>query len=309
MGAEMLRVAFDHPDFVVSQACDVNVTTLARARAIHSSVAFSTDPHSLVESPTLDAIYLAVPPAHHAELAVAAMRSGKAVLCEKPLAISLTDGRRMLDAAAESQVASGVNFALSDRHATLEIERQLASGEVGEVVGVDIRFQLPRWPRDFQSGATWLAGRAQGGFVREVLSHFAYLTDRLLGPLEVVDVSVDYPAEPAAASEYAARGSFRSGDVPIHFSGYSMMAAVESYEWILWGTRRSYLLRDWDQLFISDGDGWLPAGLDGERGSEATRLALFAQAMRGQRSRNLADFASGFRVQQVVEAFHDTEHV
>ncbi|PZS30305.1 MAG: hypothetical protein DLM58_13890 [Pseudonocardiales bacterium] len=44
---------------------------------------------------------------------------------------------------------------------------------------------FPEWPRAFQADARWLADRAQGGFVREVLSHFIYLTDRLVGPVRL----------------------------------------------------------------------------------------------------------------------------
>jgi predicted dehydrogenase len=149
-----------------------------------------------------------------------------------------------------------------------------------------------------------VAKREQGGFIREVFSHFAYLTDRLLGPLRPVDVSVDYPFDDPRASEVSARGLLRSGDVPVQVSALSGMAAPELYEWILWGERRSYLLRNWGELFVVDGDGWSPVDLPGDRGSEATRLSLFARAIRGDRQHNLADFAAAFRVQQVVEAFH-----
>ena len=111
---------------------------------------------------------------------------------------------------------------------------------------------------------------------------------------------------PDTGSETAAHGLLKAGDTPVHVSGIAGQAGPETYEWTLWGTRRSYLLRDWDQLYVSDGGDWTPVALDGERGSEFTRLSRFAKAVRGGNPENLADFDTALRVQRVVEAFHAT---
>lgn len=304
IGAEMLTAAAVTSEFTVVRAFDPDPAAVDRARAAHPGITFAAGVREVVAAPDVDAVYIATPPAFHAEAATAAMRAGKAVFCEKPLAISLADGRRMVEAAAGSGVAAAVNFSLSDRAAVLEVERSLLADDVGQVKRVDIRLVFPRWPRDFQARAGWVAGRAQGGFVREVLSHFVYLTDRLVGPLEPVDVSVDLPLTDPQASEVAARGFLLAGDVPVHVAAFAGVAGPELYEWVLWGTRRSYLLRNWGELLVSDGGEWTPVPLSGPRGSEATRLALFAEAVRGGQPRRLADFATALRVQEVVEAFH-----
>lgn len=300
MGAELIRAADDHPDVVVTIACDRNEKTLARHKGQYPRIAFTTDPGVVLKS-DIDAIYIATPPAFHAELTLAALSSGLPVFCEKPLAVDMDDGRVMVEASQAAGVPAAVNFALSDRHAVLELERALKAGDAGEIVGVDIQLRFPHWPRDFQSGATWLDGREQGGFVREVFSHFAYLTDRLVGPMEPIHVNVDYAAERA---ERAARGFLRAGGVPVHFSAFAGAAAPERYEWYLWGSRQSFFLDAWGDLFSSDGGLWTPVALTAERGSEATRLSRFAKAVRGGPMEGLADFAAALRVQQVVEAFH-----
>ncbi|TDD57712.1 Gfo/Idh/MocA family oxidoreductase [Kribbella antibiotica] len=297
MGAEVLSVASAHPAFEVVAAADPEV---ARHQDGYPSVRFTTDSADVRDG--LDAVYIATPPAFHADLAVAALQAGLSVLCEKPLAIDLADGRRMVAAADAAPGVAAVNFALSDRHATVQLEDALGFGLIGEVLSVEIRLAFTHWPRDFQAHAGWLDGRAQGGFVREVLSHFVYLTDRLLGPLEPVDLHLDHGAD--FRSEIAAWGLLRAGGVPVQVSAVAGAAGQDSYEWIIRGTKRSYLLRDWDQLFVADSNGWKPVRLVGARGSEETRLSLFAEAMHGRSSGNLADFATGFRVQQVVEAFH-----
>ncbi|KIF74600.1 oxidoreductase [Streptomyces sp. 150FB] len=302
MGSKTLDAARSHPDYVVPFAADLGEAAVARARGAHPDVEF-VSPADVIAA-DLDAVYIATPPASHAELAVAAMRSGKAVFCEKPLAVSLADGRLMLEAAAETGAVNAVNFPLSSTPATVHIEQSLRAGEVGDVRGIDIQLTFPVWPRPFQAPAVWVGERAEGGFVREVLSHFAYLTDRLAGPLTAVDVNLEFPADPNT-SERTAHGLLTAGDTPVHISGQAGVAAPETYEWTLWGTRRSYLLRAWRDLFTSDGGPWTPVDLPPTpTRSESARLTSFAQAIRGLPYTNLADFASAFRTQQAVEAFH-----
>jgi predicted dehydrogenase len=286
MGTRMLTAALAHPAYTVVAGVDVvprdvDVPVVTSLDAVLSDV---------------DAVYLATPPAVHAEQAVKALTAGKAVFCEKPLSVDLGEARAMVEAARGRPNA--VNFALSDMAATLEVERQLP--ELGEIRGVEVRLQFPAWPREFQKDALWLAEAQQGGFVREVLSHFVYLTDRMLGPLTVESVSADFPA--AGAAEIAARGVLRGGGVPVHVSAFSGLAGPEVYEWTVWGTRRSLRLSQWARLSASDGGPWEPVEL-GTGGSDSARLGLFAQAVRGEHPRDLADFASGLRVAEVVEAF------
>jgi 1,5-anhydro-D-fructose reductase (1,5-anhydro-D-mannitol-forming) len=320
MGARVLHVATHHSEYAVVAAADLDPSTVSRYAGEHPAIRFTTNPAEVIAA-EVDAVYIATPPATHAELTEAAFAAGHSVFCEKPLAISLADGQRMLEAAATSGAASAVNFALSDRQATLHLEEILRAGDagggwsagdarqvgggaaaglgIGEVRAVEIRLAFPQWPRAFQAGAGWLAERAQGGFIREVFSHFAYLTDRLVGPLTPVELHLDHRGP---GSEVAAFGFYRAGDVPVQVSG--VVAGPPTYEWIIRGSERSYLLRDWQHLFVAEGKEWQPVPLPGERGGEETRLSLFAEAVRGNHPANLAEFATAYRVQQAVEAWH-----
>jgi predicted dehydrogenase len=307
MGTVMLAAAATTSEFTVVRAFDPSPDAVDRTRTAHPDISFASDVTEILQAPDIDAVYFATPPALHAEGVIAAIQAGKAVFCEKPLAISLADGRRMTEAADQHKVAAAVNFSLSDRAGVIEVERAVRAGELGEVRGVDIRLSFPRWPRDFQAHAGWLAGREQGGFVREVLSHFVYVTDRLLGPIDAIDISADAPLGKPGASEIAARGYLLAGNVPVHVSAFAGVAGPELYEWTLHGTHRSYRLGGWSGLLMSEGDNWTPVELSAPEGSEATRLSLFAAAIRGEHPRSLADFRAALRVQTVVEAFHRTE--
>jgi predicted dehydrogenase len=293
MGSRTFAQAVKHPDFVVARAADANPAVVAGLRAEHPSVEFVAAEDVMTG---VDAIYVATPPAAHARFALPALRAGVAVFCEKPLAVDLAEGREMVAAGG----VTAVNFPLSDTNATLYLEKAIP--EAGRLLGVDVRMTFPQWPRPFQAPAAWVGERAEGGFIREVFSHFAYLTDRLVGPVRTEQATVDYLAE---GSEVAARGLLRAGDVPVQVTGYANAATPEHYEWTLWGTTRSYRLTNWAQLSSSDGGPWTPVELDGDgTGAESTRLSLFAQAIRGRRPANLADFADALRVQEAVEEFY-----
>ncbi|MGH3384976.1 MAG: Gfo/Idh/MocA family protein [Nocardioidaceae bacterium] len=300
MGSEMLRVAKEHPEYDVVVAADADPDARERAQRTHRGLRVVTSADDVLAA-ALDAVYVATPPRTHAGLVLPALERSLAVFCEKPLAIDLADGELLASAAATARVATGVNFALSDRAAVLEVERALAAGEVGKPRSVEVRLAFPDWPRAFQADATWLAEAEQGGFLREVFSHFAYLTDRILGDLTPAWQEVSRPRPDAA--ETAAVGLFVAGGVPVRVWAESGSARPEIYEWTLHGSKRSYRLTDWGDLATSTGGSWEPAKVAGERGSEHTRLSAFAAAVRGEPTTNLADFPTALRVQRVVEGW------
>jgi predicted dehydrogenase len=298
MGAEMLAIAAAHPDVTVELAADPSDSAIERARIANPAVAYTSDPMAVIAQADIDAVYIAAPPVTHARYAIAAMTSGKAVFCEKPLAVDLAEGEEMVNVAASTGLMNALNYTLSDRSAAVEVLRAVRAGEAGDVLGVDIQLLFPEWPRQFQKDARWVAGREQGGFLREVGSHYVFLTDRVLGPLTTVHTEVSYGEE----GETTATGLFSANGVPVRLTG-NVAASPETYVWTLYGSRRSYRITSWGDLSIGDAYGWTPVTLSGPRGGEDTRLAEFVGAVRGRPS-TLADFAAGLRVQRAIEAFH-----
>jgi len=63
----------------------------------------TTDFHELINDPNIDVIDICVPTPGHVELAIAALATGKHVLCEKPLALSSAEARRIADAAVSAK--------------------------------------------------------------------------------------------------------------------------------------------------------------------------------------------------------------
>jgi predicted dehydrogenase len=84
----------------------------------------------LLEVPGLEAIHVATPVSLHAEFAIAAARRGLHVMCEKPVAISLDEGRRIAAAVDAAGVVAAVNFGRR-----LQETRRLLRERAGEVLG------------------------------------------------------------------------------------------------------------------------------------------------------------------------------
>lgn len=301
MGAEMLAIATARPDVSVVLAADPSEAAIERARIANPTLPFAADPMAVIARTDIDAVYIAAPPTTHAGYAIAAMNAGKAVFCEKPLAVDLAEGEEMVKVAASTGLVNALNYTLSDRSAAVEVLRAVRAGEAGDVLSVDIQLLFPEWPREFQKEARWVAGREQGGFLREVGSHYVFLTDRAVGPLTPVHTEVSYGKH----GETAATGLFSANGIPVRLIG-NVAAGPETYAWTLYGSRRSYRITSWGDLSIGDANGWQPVELTGPRGGEDTRLAEFVGAVRGRPS-TLADFATGLRIQRAIEAFHKAD--
>lgn len=94
----------------------------------------------LLADPEVDAIYLPLPNSLHAEWAIKAAESGKHVLCEKPLAMSLQEARRMFESANASKVILLEAYPYFFQPQTQSMRRLLEEGAVGSVRSVQASF-------------------------------------------------------------------------------------------------------------------------------------------------------------------------
>ncbi|TDC25356.1 Gfo/Idh/MocA family oxidoreductase [Streptomyces sp. 8K308] len=118
------------------------------------------DYDALLADPDLDAVYVPLPNSLHAEWGVRALRAGKHVLCEKPIAGNEAEARWLADEAARAgrvvcEAMHPVYHPLADRVGTL-----VAEGAIGEVRHVEARISFPipsrgdiRWSYELGGGA------------------------------------------------------------------------------------------------------------------------------------------------------------
>ena len=302
IGASMLAEFLDHPDFTVGGAWDLNETINQQIKSQHPTVRIASDADALINDPDIDLIYIATPPVTHVTYGLQVIAAGKALLCEKPLAIDMDEGWELVEAAETAGVATAVNFVYGAGPLVDVITAQLDSGRLGELLSIEVRYQFPSWPLPNQlSAANWITQRDQGGMVREMFSHFVYLLQRLFGDIEIISTVLQYPIGDNAAESYVL-ASLEVEGLPIWLMGGvgGPMAPRES-ELTFHGSRASLRIGGLRELMVSSGDGWQPVLMpEGSPTPAQARLSELARRLAGEES-DLPDLRDGLAVQEVIE--------
>jgi predicted dehydrogenase len=102
-------------------------------------VGIATHFEQVVSTREIDAVYICVPTAFHLEVAQAALRAGKAVFCEKPLAPTLADVGRLIACAAETGMPNQVGLPMRHLPVTHAIKRAVSSARAGKPLLVTLR--------------------------------------------------------------------------------------------------------------------------------------------------------------------------
>jgi inositol 2-dehydrogenase len=89
------------------------------------------DPRELLALPELDAVVITTPTSTHHDLVIAAAEAGKAIFCEKPLALTLADTRSALEAVERAQVPLQVGFMRRFDAAYQKARAMIESGQIG----------------------------------------------------------------------------------------------------------------------------------------------------------------------------------
>ncbi|MCJ2048237.1 Gfo/Idh/MocA family protein [Methylobacterium sp. J-070] len=248
-------------------------------------------------------VYVASPPASHLGYARAALAAGRSVFCEKPLAVDRADARAFV---AEGGTGA-VNFPFASSPGVETLERWIAAGAVGTPRRLTVAVAFARWPRPWQADAArWLDARAEGGFTREVVSHFLFLARRLLGPLRDLAGRIDYPE--AGRSERAIDVTLTAGGIPVTLTGrVGGVDADDHNTWTLEGDAGAVRLRDWAIAERRGADGHFAPEADAIPNARLRPITLRRQIegvvrmARGE-PHPLATFAEALDVQEIVEA-------
>lgn len=94
----------------------------------------------LIADPEVEAVYVATPHPLHPELAIAAARAGKHVLCEKPLALNRADGERMVAAARAAGVTLMEGYMYRCHPQTAKLVELVRDGAIGRLGIVEASF-------------------------------------------------------------------------------------------------------------------------------------------------------------------------
>ena len=270
MGSRMLAQFDAHEGFRVVAAWDPSEAACARARDAVPGLQLAASAEAVARAEGVDCLYIASPPSAHLGHVAMALDAGTAVLCEKPLALDESASRVMVARAEASGARAGVNFPQASSPAVQAVAAAIASGELGALQSLEIDLAFPAWPEPWQVAARWLAQRAEGGFVREVVTHMAFLARRLLGPLEVETCRIAYPGDGLAA-ETGIAAHLRAGGLPVTLRGVVDPAVPERTDWTLRGRDGACRIHDWYSLARSEAGDWRAVDL----GPEPARTAAY----------------------------------
>jgi 1,5-anhydro-D-fructose reductase (1,5-anhydro-D-mannitol-forming) len=138
----------------------------------------TTDLGAMLADPLIDAVYISSTNEKHFAQALAAIRAGKHVLCEKPLAMTVSEAAAMVRAAEKAGVVFATNHHLrcSGSHDT--VRELIRAGRVGKVLSVRI-FHAVHLPQNLQ-GWRINSADAGGGVVPDITVHDADVVRFLL---------------------------------------------------------------------------------------------------------------------------------
>lgn len=184
--------------------CDPSASALAAAADLAPGARLSERFDDLLTAADVDAVVLATPARLHAEQAVRVLETGRPVLVEKPLALSIDDAERVARAAAHSGAPLVVGHLMLYHPAVVRLRELLVGGELGELFYLtSTRANLGRLRSD--ENALWSLGPHD-------LSMFDYLVGAPLttvtargqsflqpGIADVVFATLGFAAAPAGA--------------------------------------------------------------------------------------------------------------
>ncbi len=301
MGERLMRAALDHPGTQVVAVWDPSPAAFTRLSAITPEVPMLGSAAEAIAA--ADAVYVASPPASHIAHGQAVLGAGRSLFLEKPLASDVAAARDFVAEAAGQRAA--VNFPMASSPAVAQLRAWLP--EIGTIQSIAITVAFAEWPRAWQAGAaSWLALKAEGGFTREVVSHFLFLALRMGGPLKLQEASASFPGGDACETAITAR--LAAGAVPVTLLGAVGTVVAEDHNlFVITGVQGSLRLRDWSFAERLGEDGGWHAAADALPNPQMRPLTLARQldklgALTRGEATDLATLAEALAVQEVVEA-------
>jgi predicted dehydrogenase len=307
MGQRMLARLAGHERLRATQVWDADPQAVARTLAAYPQLRPAANAEALIAAPRLQSLYIATPPAPHMALSNRAFDAGLAVFCEKPLTVDFDAARRTIARIEREGQRAAVNFSLASSPGLAALQtawQERPQGLIGEALGVRIQLAFAAWPRPWQSAAgTWLSERVEGGFTREVLSHFVFVLQRVLGPATVLSSRPVYPADGRSA-ERSLDARLDAGGIPVEIDARIGGERADFNRMTLRGSAGEIELREWFGVCRRrHGREWDSPG-------PATELRARGQvdqltqwvALIEDRPHGLPGFAEALAVQETIEA-------
>ena len=148
----------------------------------HNIPKWYTDAQQLIEDPRVDAVYIATPPSSHATYAIMAMKSGKPVYIEKPMAANYEECMRINRISRETGIPCFVAY--YRRYLPYFQKVKELTSRIGKLINVQIRFSQPPSELDYNGiNKPWriIPDISGGGYFYDLAPHQIDIIQDLLG--------------------------------------------------------------------------------------------------------------------------------
>lgn len=133
-GPNLVRNFASLPQGQLKIVCDQDRAALDRLRLLYPQLAFSLDWQEVLHSPEIEAVVIATPTASHYEIALEALREGKDVFVEKPLAATVAQAEELSMAAERKGRILMVGHLMLFHPAIVWLKEFIQSGELGDIL-------------------------------------------------------------------------------------------------------------------------------------------------------------------------------
>jgi predicted dehydrogenase len=174
----------------------------------------TADWHDIVDDPDIAVVDIATPNNLHAEVAIAAARAGKHIICEKPLAPTTDESRRMYEAVRDAGVVHMVAFNYRRTPAVALAKKYIEEGAIGRILSFRGTY-LQDWSADPESPLSWRFQKAVAGSgaLGDIATHVIDLARYLAGEISAVNsmLSTWIPERPVQSGGADRLGTTRGG--------------------------------------------------------------------------------------------------
>ena len=298
----------------------------------------ASDWHELVAHKDVDLVSVVMPPATHMPITLAALEHGKAVLCEKPMAMNAGEALRMTEAAREANVLALIDHELRFLSSRRKMRAMLQSGAIGTVrhcnyvFRSDYRGVLDRqwdwWSDETMGGGTlgaigshaidsfrWLLSLEVSEVVAMLTTHIKQRPDKSSGQNRVV----------TSDDEAKLLFRFHDGQSGTGVTGAARLSVVESGRYEnrveIYGATGALMVEETGELWHSPAGSaaWRPVEVEPNRIAQGTKDSSWArgftafscaivEAVRTGKKTvpDGATFEDGYRVQLVLDAARES---
>jgi len=302
MGRRMISNFAKHPSFNIASVWDPSGKSIEKTKADFPDIHFSETPEALMKEVQPDLLYIACPPEFHKQYALEAIYAKIPLYIEKPLGVDIAESESLVELLERKNHINAVNFVQASSEAIEKVQLLLNNNELGNIKGVDIILQYQQWPRVWQVEADWLRFKASGGYIREVLSHFIFVVERLFGTAKVNFSQPAYPDDPKLCETHL-QAKLKCGAISINIFGSSGGHGPDRQEITIWGTNKSVRISDFYFLEISEDDKWsrlVQHKVDPRSETLQRQLDNIIKLLEGH-SQPLADARTALSVQKIIE--------